>query len=133
MSILDSAEAFLGVGDSVGQVAHSASEVNSALGSIADGTSLDTAINQGMEGHRAGDAMPGSSLLPEWATKALGPIMQGVMGAALAPKRNPVAPLGGSGHGVSANTSGYTSLLNDATKLGNNDPLQGLTSFKNLL
>lgn len=130
MSLLQEAETFMGFGDTAQDVATMGADF---LKDTATGSGVDTALNQGLEGHRAGDVMPGSSLLPDWATKALGPIMQGLMGAALTPKRTPTAPLGGAGHGITANTSGYDSLLKQASHLGENDPLQGLTGFKNLL
>lgn len=130
MSILDSAETFMGFGDTAADAKQVVAPELAGIGEV------DTAYGTApaSEASGLGKTMPGSSLLPDWATKALEPIMQGIMGAALRPNANraPALPMA-SGHSVNASTGGYTSLLNDATKLGSNDPLQGLTNFKNLL
>lgn len=76
---------------------------------------------------------PGTAGLKGWVGKSLDKIMPALMARALMPTRTPTAPLGGSGHGINANTSGYDSLLKQASHLGENDPLQGLSGFKNLL
>lgn len=130
MALLEAAESFLGAGDSAEDITAMG---NDFLRDTAAGTGVDTALNQGMEGHRVGDGIAGSSLFSGWAGKALEPIMKGLVGAALTPHRTPTAPLGGGGHGVTANTSGYDGLLKGAEKMGTNDPLKGLTGFKNLL
>ncbi|EDZ3575084.1 hypothetical protein GVT67_11790 [Salmonella enterica] len=130
MSFLDSAESFLGMGDTPSDVKQVVAPELSGIGEV------DTAygIAPASEASGLGKSAPGSQFLPDWAGKALEPIMQGIMGAALHPNigRAPALPAA-AGHGVTANTSGYDSLLKQASHLGENDPLQGLSGFKNLL
>ncbi|ECJ3939294.1 hypothetical protein YT28_20435 [Salmonella enterica subsp. salamae] len=137
MSFLDSVENFLGMGDTVSEAAAMVTPDASKV------ASNDLAIQRGADQDEIAqiDAdSPGrvvvksSPLLPDWATKAVGPIMNTIAAAALKPnlQRAPLMSSGG-GHGVSASAGSNGQVINQVEGLAGGDPLQGLTGFKNLL
>lgn len=93
------------------------------------------AISSAPVGRSAGDSTAAgtSSFLSDWATKAIGPVMQSIAGAAMRPHRQTSAPLGGGAHGVNVNTGSYDQVIKGIGNAAGGDPLHGLSGFKNLL
>ncbi|EBU7764578.1 hypothetical protein DK750_06920 [Salmonella enterica subsp. enterica serovar Rovaniemi] len=137
-------ESFFGMGDTIDdakQVVGSAVSVGNGIvnpipsaASMVSGTE-DAVGSQpvGINAPVASSGVPGKSHFKKWSGDALEPIMGRLAVAALIPKRNPTAPLGGSGHGVSANASSNGQVIGQVEGLAGGDPLQGLSGFKNLL
>ncbi|EEC0942654.1 hypothetical protein UJ11_003574 [Salmonella enterica subsp. enterica] len=134
MSLLQSFETFMGFGDTAGQAGEVVNGVVNAIPSVEEmQRGVGAAVSNEPVGVSAGASVPGASHQKPWAGKALEPIMAKLVAASLITKRTPTAPIGGAGHGVQVNTSGYDSIMKGTEKIGNNDPLQGLSGFKNLL
>lgn len=131
--MLDALQHMLGMGDKPVETAQTmATEGANFLSDVRNGTAVDTELNQGQLGHQVGDGLVSAkSGLSDWAYKAIGPVMQSIMASAMRPQQR--APLGGSGHGVSANAGSDGQVVSEITKMAGGDPLQGLSGFKNLL
>lgn len=130
---LDAAMEFMGAGDT-------AAEAKQVVGSAASVSATDPGIALGLgaddiAGIDAAVPGVGSSAwgLSDWASEALQPVMTTIMQSAMRPHPQQRAPLGGSGHGVQANTGSYGQVLSEVGKAAGGDPLQGLSGFKNLL
>ncbi|WP_109240302.1 hypothetical protein [Klebsiella michiganensis] len=123
MDFINSMESMLGMGDKPVQIAADDPGLIAGLDTtdIADIDAQDPGIDNSAAKHG----------LSDWAYKALGPVMQQIMAMATKPQQR--APLGGSGHGVSANTASNGEAVSEITKMAGGDPLQGLSGFKNLL
>ncbi|TKV08259.1 hypothetical protein FDX19_15590 [Citrobacter sp. wls619] len=111
---------FLGMGDSAADVAKVADSTIDQLASGVSATSM-----------AGGDSVFGG--LKDWTMQALSKQMPGILKAAMTPKYQQRAPLGGSGHGVQASAGSNGSVINEVEGLAGGDPLQGLSGFKNLL
>lgn len=125
--MLDAIEGIFSTGDSVGPGIESLDSVSDALSNV--GT-VET-VN-GVAAAATGTIAP-SSMFPDWAMSAITPVMQTIAGAALRPHARDTAPIGGSGHGVSANAGSNGQVIGQVESLAGGDPLQGLSGFKNLL
>lgn len=125
---LDAVEEFMGMGDTVKDastvVGGAARETDGLIDSLASGSKTASEV-------ASGDSVFGG--LKDWTTQALSKQMPGILAAAMKPKFQQRAPLGGSGHGVQASAGSNGSVINEIEGLAGGDPLQGLSGFKNLL
>ncbi|EIP3951813.1 hypothetical protein LSB85_003680 [Salmonella enterica] len=139
---MDAAMDFMGMGDTavdakhvVGAAANGIVNPIPSVESMVSGTgdavgNLAVGVNAAAPGIASSSGLGG---LKGWALDALGKSMPKLLESALAPKPQPRAPLGGSGHGVQASTSSYGQVVNEIEGMAGGDPLNGLTGFKNLL
>lgn len=64
--------------------------------------------------------------------KALEKVMPAIFNAAARPQRQPQAPLGGSGHGVSANTQSLSEPFKEINQMTSTNPLGDLSKWEHL-
>ncbi|ECA8969611.1 hypothetical protein ETB55_04420 [Salmonella enterica subsp. enterica serovar Omuna] len=132
--MIDEIEGILGAGDSAADAGSVVNGVVNAIPSVSEMVGgVGAAVSEEPVGISAGSSLPGASYFNDWSGKSLEPIMKRLAVASLMPKRAVTAPLGGSGHGVSANASSNGQVIGQVESLAGGDPLQGLSGFKNLL
>lgn len=135
---MEAVEGLFSAGDTAaeaGQVAAGAAkaanpEVSAALsevGMIDMPTGGGGMVSAAQSASKAAMHTPG---LPDWAVKAIEPVMASLTQAALRPQHNPIAPAGG--HGVSASGAGAMKPFQEIEKMAGDNPLDGLNQWSHL-